>query len=283
MTSHFRETRLRSHAAGDLACSICGTHNAYNAGFCRCCGVSITRASGQMALPEGSGFCKTCQCAHTMPARFCDQCGGKLPGYIRPPDSYSQSGCEAAGTGVADVTGKTAEFRASMAGETSGPSVTANDRRSSMTPYLLMPALCAVVVIGMYFNGYRMTQVDAGELAPLQVAGSLPSATLHPAAVPLKTGQDDAFKEVATFDAASIEPAQAGPDDPQASLPVPAVLAAIPPTTVTPAVKPLRRPAISQSAMVEEDYEEPVTVIRELPTMPVHDFKSVVPLDASRN
>lgn len=272
MMSHLHETGSRSNADGNAACSICGTLNAHDAEFCRCCGVSITRASEHTALLQNSGFCPTCQSAHATPARFCDQCGGKLPGYVRPPDSSSWRVGEAAGTAPPDLAGMMPVSGNSKTGETSGPPAAREGRRLSPAPYLIMPAVFAAALVGMYFSGYRITQVDATEFLPAQ------AAVLHPAATPSPVGQYDGMNDLVFRDDGPIEPAPAEPSTgagAQAQPPVP------PPTAVKPPARPLR--LAMRRGIVKQAYEEPVSAIRELPAMPVHDFKSVVQLDTAGN
>lgn len=72
-------SEVQESALNTSACSICGTVNRASAGFCRCCGVSITRTSLLSESNEqGTAFCSSCQRPHSLPARFCDLCGGKL-------------------------------------------------------------------------------------------------------------------------------------------------------------------------------------------------------------
>lgn len=273
------ETGPRSIAASNPACSICGTLNSDNAEFCRCCGVSITRASEHVAQIEDSGFCETCHSVHATPARFCDQCGGKLPGYVRPPDLSSERVREVAGTQAADIM-KTMPVSANVkARGASRPVATVADRRLTAMHYLIMPTVFAAAVVGMYFSGYRITQVHAGGFVPLQANVSVPARVLHSAATPLPLAESDAMKDPVSFDERAVGPAQAEPaieNGAQADTPVLPVPHAARPTGR------LLRPAMPR-VDAEEAYEEPISEIRELPAMPVHDFKSIMQFDAARN
>lgn len=63
-----------------MKCSICGTGNRDDVEFCRHCGVSIARHDAISAPPAASqATCRQCGRVHAIPARFCDQCGSKLP------------------------------------------------------------------------------------------------------------------------------------------------------------------------------------------------------------
>lgn len=273
MTSHLRENGSRSNAAAHPACSICGTLNAHGAGFCRCCGVSITRASEPVAPLEHGGFCEACQCVHATPARFCDQCGGKLPGYVRPSDSSDRNGRAPAHTKLDSAAGAMPVASKAKAGQTAVLSAETEGRRAPKVPYLLVPALCAATVAGMYLNGYRLTRADAGQPAPLQATVSLPAAPPYPPAMLLPAVPDDAMEERTPIDAALMhaQPEVHTGNGAQADSPAPAT------------AKPQARPVASQRIIIGDAYEEPVSAIRELPAMPIHDFKSVVQLDPAAN
>lgn len=269
MTSHLRENGWRSNAAAHPACSICGTLNAHGAEFCRCCGVSITRASEPVAPLERGGFCEACQCLHATPARFCDQCGSRLPGYVRPPNSSDRNRQAPARTESDSAAETMPVARKAKAGQTAVLSAAPEDRRAPKMHYLLVPALCAATVAGMYLNGYRLTRAAAGQPAPLQATVSLPAALPYPPAVLLPALPENAVEEHASIDAA-LRDAQPGVhtgNGARADSPAPAT------------AKPQVRLVASQRIIVGNAYEEPVSAIRKLPAMPIHDFKSVVQLD----
>lgn len=271
MMSLLRETESRFSASANPACSICGTLNAHGAAFCRCCGVSITHVSEAVATLEGGGFCEACQCTHATPARFCDHCGGKLPGYLRPPDFSGRNVGEAASIGSADVAGTLSVAARPKAGRTFVPSVQPDERRSSTARYLLLSAICAATVAGMYSNGYRLTRADAGQHASLQATVSTPAAAPYQAASLLPAAQSDAIDDGAAIDAALVHPTPSRKDTgigAQADQPA------------TAAAEPSGRRTAAQRFITEEAYEAPVSAIRELPAMPIHDFKSVVQLDS---
>jgi hypothetical protein len=63
-----------------MKCSICGTDNHDEVDFCRHCGVSITRTAASPAPPvAATATCAQCHRSYATPARFCDQCGTRLP------------------------------------------------------------------------------------------------------------------------------------------------------------------------------------------------------------
>jgi hypothetical protein len=288
--------------AGTLACSICGTANAPGADFCRCCGVSITHRSAFGPLADSAGFCTQCQCAHALPACFCDQCGSKLPGYVRSRVS-NQTGSNETGNVLPKDTPREPASPVARAGNktvasapvSSAPSLATSKApvRKSPVRYLVPAALAAGACGALLFSVYQPSHTGiqhevhiARRVSPAPpTAAPAPPDAVAPSA-PVLPGRSSASPEtlpeprpvamlpsapaaLAKLDMAFAEPA------------VEAVRPSPPPTQI-----PTREPvAVSEATHNAIDSGEitltPVSRVRERPPLPLLEFTSFVQIAPS--